>query len=336
MTKRSALKIVGAIIVVLSVLIVFEYAHQGYINDMSIQPVNRFSAPDLEAPEPTGRPPVFLVTYAAGGEQYFRNQNAVNQFAVNKGIDFILNYRKSHIDVKFFDKNREIFNEKVGAGMWVWKPYVILRTLESAPEGSIVLYLDSAFKIRKPVPRFLDQLGDKDIMLVQDQDRLNGAYVKGDTFHLMNCMEDSCRQSSHIWSALIVIRNSPQSRKIIKQWLEACENIEILSGTGMKYVPNFPEYKWHHYDQSVLSLVYYKNRDAIKLVRYDDVDKYFIWFHRKAGRHSQLKPWYTVYGAEPAIATGDGYKKLSSWALLNLTPLVYIRKLLNKDWDVGG
>ncbi len=333
---KKPLKFLSLILGILAVLIILEYAHQGYVNDMSVQPVNRFSAPDLEAPEPTGRPPVFLVTYAAGGEQYFRNQNAVSQFAVNKGVDFILNYRKSHIDVKFFEKNREIFNEKVGAGMWVWKPYVILRTLESAPEGAVILYLDSAFKIRKPVPRFLDQLGDKDIMVVQDQDRLNGAYIKGDTFHLMDCMDDACRQSPHIWSALIVIRNTPASRKIIKQWLEACENIEILSATAGKYVPNYPEYKWHHFDQSVLSLIYYKNRDAMKLINFSDVDNYFIWFHRKAGRHSLLKPWYTVYGAEPIIETGDGYKKLSSWALLNLTPIVFLRKMFSKDWDVGG
>ncbi len=333
---RKSFKIVSLIISFLIICVVVEYAHQGYINDMSLQPVNRFSAPDLEAPEPTGRPPVFLVTYAAGGEKYFRNQNAVNQYAVNKGIDFILNYRKSHIDVKFFEKNREIFNERVGAGMWVWKPYIILRTLQSAPEGSIIIYLDAAFKIRKPIPRFLDQLGDKDMMLVQDQDRLNGAYVKGDTFHLMDCMDDGCRQSPHIWSAIIVIRNTDKSRKIVKSWLEACENIDILSATATKYVPNFPEYKWHHFDQSVLSMIYYKNKDDIKLDHFDDIDNYFVWFHRKGGPHSPLKPWYTVYGAEPTIETGQGYKKLSSWALLNIPPVVWVRKYLQKDWDVGG
>jgi hypothetical protein len=120
---------------------ILEYARQGFIHDMSIQPVNRYSAPDLEASEPTGRPPVFLVTYAAGGEQYLRNQNAVNQYAINKGIDFILNYRKSHIDKDYFEKNRSIFNEKMGAGMWVWKPYIILRTMESAPDGSLFIWI---------------------------------------------------------------------------------------------------------------------------------------------------------------------------------------------------
>lgn len=321
---------------ILAIFVIVEYAHQGFINDLSIQPLNQYSAPDLEAPEPTGRPPVFLVTYAAGGEVYFRNQNAVAQYALNKGVDFILNYRKSHIDQKFFEKNRSIFNEKVGAGMWLWKPYIILRTLESAPDDSIIIYVDASFKIRKPISRFLEQMGQDDILLVQDQDRLNGAFVKGDTFQFLNCKDDSCRQSPHLWSALIVVRNSPRSRAFIKAWLDACENEKALNATPYHQMPNYPEFKWHQFDQSVLSLIYHKYPDGIKILKEQDVNPYFIWFRRKSGRSSQNKIWYTLYGTEPLIDFSRGYKNLPSTALLNLPPVVWIRKQFTKKWDVGG
>lgn len=316
--------------------LVLQYAYQGFIVDLSIQPINQYSAPDLEAPEPTGRPPVFLVTYAAGGEHYFRNQNAVAQYAINKGIDFILNYRKSHIDKKFFEKNRRIFNEKIGAGMWLWKPYIILRTMASAPEDSIIIYLDSAFKIRQPVPRFINNLGDDDILLVQNQDLKTGAHVKGDSFYLLGCQDDTCRQAPLIWSAIVVVRNSPRSRAFIKKWLEACQEEKALSATSYHYMPNYPEFKWHHFDQSLLSLVYHKNPKGVKVLKYDEVDPYFIRFHRKGGRSSPNKPWYSLYGIEPVIDFNNNGKKLSSTSLVNLPPVVWLRKQIARHWDVGG
>lgn len=318
------------------VCVVLEYARQGFINDMSIQPINRYSTPDLEASEPTGRPPVFLVTYAAGGDQYFRNQNAVSQFAINKGIDFILNYRKSHIEKDFFETNRTIFNERVGAGMWIWKPYIISRTMENAPEGSIIIYVDSAFKIRKPIARFLEQLGDSDIMLIQDHDFKTGAYTKGDTFYLMDCKDDACRQSSLIWSAILIVKNTSNSRSFIKKWLKACQEEQALNATAYNYMPNYPEYKWHDFEESLLSIVYHKNPEGIKLLSYKDVDDYFVWFHRKNSKSASAKAWYTVYGTEPVINFGDSSKKLPSTGILNLAPIVWLRKELAKRWDVGG
>ncbi|WP_156956720.1 putative nucleotide-diphospho-sugar transferase [Candidatus Odyssella acanthamoebae] len=333
---RRILKYSLYLIIALMAGMILEYARQGFMNDMSIQPVNRYSAPDLEASEPTGRPPVFLVTYAAGGEQYFRNQNAVSQYAVNKGIDFILNYRKSHIDKDFFEKNRSIFNEKIGAGMWVWKPYIILRTMESAPDDSIIVYMDSAFKIRKPIPQFIEKLGDSDVMLIQDQDRRAGAYVKGDSFYLLNCKDEACRQAPLIWSAIVVVRNSSRSRSFIKKWLEACQEEQALNATAYNYMPNYLEYKWHHFDQSLLSLIYHKNSEGVKVLSYEEVDNYFIGFHRQAGRSSSNKSWYTVYGAEPTIDLNGGSRKLSSTSLLNTGPIVWLRKQIAKRWDVGG
>lgn len=313
-----------------------QYAYQGFVGDLSIQPINRYSAPDLEAPEPTGRPPVFLVTYAAGGEQYFRNQNAVAQYALNKGIDFILNYRKSHLDKDFFEKNRSIFNEKIGAGMWLWKPYVVLRTLESAPDGSIILYLDSAFKIRQPIPRFVENLGDNDIMLLQEQDYKAGAFIKGDSFQLLDCKEEGCRQAPLVRSAIIVVRNSSRSRAFIKKWLQACEQEKALNATPYNLMPNYPEFKWHRFDQSILSLIAYKNPEGVKIVKDESIDNYFILFQRKDEKSSAARNWYSVYGVEPLGSTDNATRKTSSLSLMNLTPVVWLRRQIAKRWDVGG
>jgi hypothetical protein len=91
----------------------------------------------------------------------------MSQFAINKGIDFIFNYKRKDIDIDFLNANKNI-SEKHGAGMWLWKPHLILKTMQNAKEGAIILYLDSAFYITKPITPLIKTLGDSDVILVHD------------------------------------------------------------------------------------------------------------------------------------------------------------------------
>ena len=84
-------------ILILTILVILEYAHQGFIQDISMQPIVE------EIEEPGGRPPVYLISYVEGKEYFLRNQNTMTHYAINKGIDFILNYRKSHMDKDFYE-----------------------------------------------------------------------------------------------------------------------------------------------------------------------------------------------------------------------------------------
>ena len=236
-------------------MVTLEYARQGYINDISLQP-----------PFVNQQAPSYLVSYADGKDHIFRNQNAMQHYAINKGIDVIYNYRKDLIDPDFIKQNQQIFDEPIGAGMWLWKPYVILKTMQAAPIDSTVIYLDSGFVIKQPLTDIIEHLKEKDVILVHDHDRKNGSYVKGDSFALMSCLTEECRNAPHIWSAAIILKNTKQAQDFIKSWLKAAQNIKILSNKDYKIQQNYPEFKWHHFDQSVLSLVYCQNQNKIKLL----------------------------------------------------------------------
>ncbi|MGV2433088.1 MAG UNVERIFIED_CONTAM: hypothetical protein LVQ98_07445 [Rickettsiaceae bacterium] len=203
---------------------------------------------------------VYLISYADGKDVFLQNQNAMSQFAINKGIDFIFNYKRKDIDIDFLNANKEIFSEKHGAGMWLWKPHLILKTMQNAKEGAIILYLDSAFYITKPITPLIKTLGDSDVILVHDLNKKNGAFVKGESFILSDCMDEDCRNAPHIWSAILMMRNNKKSRAFVEKWLNKSCDIRILSAQNYGIGPNYPEYVCHHYDQSVLSLVYHKNK----------------------------------------------------------------------------
>lgn len=312
-------KTIITLALIYSVLIILEYARQGFINDLSLQKV------DLSI-QNSIKEPIYLVSYADGPEYVYRNQNATTHYAINKGIDFIFNYKKKHINQAFIEKNQEIFNEPAGAGLWLWKPYIILETMKNAPEGAIIVYLDSAFVIKKHISNLTNLLGNNDILLVHDRDRKNGSFVKGETFALMDCLNEECRNNDHIWSAVIVVRNTELSRSFIEKWLRSCEDIRILSGKDYNIHPNYDEYKWYHSDQSVLSLIYHKNPQSVKIIEYEETAPFLSWFHRKYSNSSPLKPWYSIYGIEPIINFNTNGKVLPSTALINTPPIVRLRK----------
>ena len=50
--------------------------------------------------------------------------------SVRKYSDFeIIVFDKKDISLEFRGKNREILEEKRGGGYWLWKPYIIWKTL---------------------------------------------------------------------------------------------------------------------------------------------------------------------------------------------------------------
>ncbi len=96
-------------------------------------------------------PPVYLVSYAGKKSVFFKNQNAQAMSAINNGIDYIMMYKRRDIDPIFYEKNKHILNIAAGDGLWIWKPYFILRTMDIAPEDSLIIYADSPVIFKKPI-----------------------------------------------------------------------------------------------------------------------------------------------------------------------------------------
>ena len=94
---------------------------------------------------------VWLISYADGGEVHLANQRALTASALNKCIDFYKPYNRKHIASSYVNAHENIFSQKKGAGYWLWKPYIILETLEEIPENDILLYADSGSVIAKPI-----------------------------------------------------------------------------------------------------------------------------------------------------------------------------------------
>ena len=61
------------------------------------------------------------------------------------GFDQVLEYGPDDLDQAFRRRNAGILRQRRGAGYWLWKPYLVDRTLRAMPDGEILCYADSAY-----------------------------------------------------------------------------------------------------------------------------------------------------------------------------------------------
>ena len=112
--------------------------------------------------------PIYLVTYA-DGDAHIANQKMLAESALNNCVDVVYMYRKEHLDDAFVAKNKKILDQKRGAGYWLWKPYVVLKTLLEVPEGAVMIYLDSGVEIVRPLGSLINELDKRDMLFVENE-----------------------------------------------------------------------------------------------------------------------------------------------------------------------
>lgn len=268
----------------------------------------------------------YLITYADGRDVYFQNRNLLAASAINRGFDFIFNYRSSHIDPNYA-KQHSILQEQTGAGYWLWKPYLILKTLQDTPDGAIVMYADSGLIIRQPIQQYLTEqfTQDKDILAFAYNPHMEGVaatIASGDTFVALDCHSELCRNGPHVWAGMLVLRNSKQSRAFVSEWLKYCEQDTVLQGLIFNS-PNHPEFTHHQHDEAILSVLVNRESDVVKFVPIDDIFYKHITVHRRKSNNPSLISLMSSQNIELEYVLQD------SW------PINKIRSLM-EPWTVDN
>jgi hypothetical protein len=201
------------------------------------------------------------INYAAGC--YLVSQRTCGASALQNGFDKTMAYGLPDIEAAFLDVNRFTFSQPRGAGYWLWKPYVILKTLVTLDPGDWLMYTDSGmYFVRDPWPFILPheaRIGERGI-LAMGRTGLNSQYTKRDTFLLMGLDEPHYRDAPQITASMMVCRNTPLARNFIEEWLAYARDPRILTDLpNTQGLPNYPDFRDHRHDQSILSLLAMKH-----------------------------------------------------------------------------
>jgi hypothetical protein len=146
-----------------------------------------------------------------------------------------------------------------GGGLWLWKPYLINRTLHETntqmDEGDYLLYVDAGAYLTDAVEPLL-WLADHDSgVLTFGVGLPQRAYCKRDAFVRQRCDTPKCHDAMQVNGAFSVWRKSPHARRVADAWLRDCMDHASLSDAPSVEAPELDGFIAHRHDQALLTNV---------------------------------------------------------------------------------
>ena len=165
--------------------------------------------------------------------------------------------------------NCELFKYSRGGGYWIWKPYVIMKTLKKIEDDDIVCYCDAGCMIfqDKQWDIYFSYLNKKDAIFFVYGAKMKHWCKKSLLLHYSNLRYLSeCYQ---IQSTYLIVKK--KALPIIEEWFKLMYNqpqlvIDVNESARQKENRNFIE---HRHDQAVLTCIVYnwiKSNNNIKFL----------------------------------------------------------------------
>lgn len=183
-------------------------------------------------------------------------------------FDEIHVYNEDGLDESFCQRWGHVLRVNVrGYGYWCWKSHVILRAMESLPDGAVLLYCDAGCHLNpKGRQRLLDYVDE----LMQDPLGVKAFYTyypycdvsekrwtKGDLFDYFHCRERTdITDSPQLAATQVLCRKCDSSMQLLREWQNTwMKNFSLIDDTKSKS-PNFSCFLEHRHDQSIFSLLF--------------------------------------------------------------------------------
>ncbi|RDY27441.1 hypothetical protein CHL78_009510 [Romboutsia weinsteinii] len=199
---------------------------------------------------------IVAINYA--DENFIKSQKYNTKTAYKKGkVDKVIEYSPSDIDLEFRESNKKILSYKRGAGLWLWKPYFILKTLNKIEYGDYLFYCDSGAYYTNKVQYLVDimELNNEDIM-VYELPLISKQWTKGETFKFLDCNEEIYKNSNQILATYFLIKKTKRSIKFIEEFLDfCCDEKNISYEIFEKTIQNDKSFIAHREDQSIFSII---------------------------------------------------------------------------------
>ena len=189
-----------------------------------------------------------FITY---GDEKFRQARDFSVFMARRfgKFDEAIAYSPKDVDDLFKAKNAKIFSYSRGAGLWLWKPYIINKALNNVAFGDIIFYCDAGAFIFRNVNHIIKSMTGSNVW-VCDLPLIERNFTKPLCFAKMGCEDEIYTETPQRVATFLAIRKSNETMTLVSEWLRYCQYTSLMS-PEKTYMP----YMAHREDQSILSLL---------------------------------------------------------------------------------
>jgi hypothetical protein len=201
-----------------------------------------------------------VITFGAGSQNYIeaglRLCNQAKKMGVFNNISLFTEECLKQ-DTEFWERHSEfILRNSRGYGYWLWKPYIIQKTMKSLNDGDILLYLDSGCEMdirkKKEMLHYFDLIKTEQIItaFTFTEKRWN----KMDLILYLNCHSKEFTDTAQRQAGAILFFVCDSTRSLINEWYDTACNYHFIDDSPSES-QNFEGFSEHRHDQSIFSLL---------------------------------------------------------------------------------
>jgi len=190
-----------------------------------------------------------LINYADGDIHKWNRRVQVKSAEAKCKFNRIIKYKKSILRESFVSLNKELLDNPHGAGLWIWKPYILLHTLHNeVNEGDIVFYCDSDWAFLKDPEHFQKKAEEIDILLFHEDGDCASNWTAPNTFVHMDAYTEEYRNTTMLLGGYNLWKCCKKSIDFLEKWIQLCCRPDII-------LPINTYNGGHCYDQSILTIL---------------------------------------------------------------------------------
>lgn len=220
----------------------------------------------------------YFITFAGGeknfheaGERIIKQADSLNFF--DKTILYTDDFLKN--DKEFWEKHSKfILNNKRGYGYYIWKPYIIKKTIENMIDGDKLLFLDCGCEIdvrkKELIKNFFSIINENNKLELGSTQCVEKEWNKMDLIIKLNMLKNEQLNTYQYQSGTILFFICKEIRDLVNEWYSIACNYNLIDDSESinKNLDCFIE---HRHDQSIFSLL-------IKKYNLNNFSKYNLLF----------------------------------------------------------
>jgi len=157
--------------------------------------------------------------------------------ALEAGLHEARGYGRKDLDPAWVAQNKAVLSQRKGAGWWLWKPHVILRTLEDPAvpwHRGVVAWTDAGNYIHaNPTPLISSAMRESDVLGLRLKWCIEAEWTNVNSSQALNVSDRySIMDRPQIGAYFLLFRKTEVAIKFVKEWLKLSEDPLAVMGAA--------------------------------------------------------------------------------------------------------
>jgi hypothetical protein len=189
--------------------------------------------------------------YIDAGKRLIQQSTTLNLFT--ESILYTPEYLKT---TEFWEMHKDFVNKR-GYGYWLWKSFIIKKTMENMKDGDILLYLDCGCELdnnkKNELLNSINIVKQDKIMATPTRCENDREWTKMDLIEKLDMNNESLDTRQRQAGAILFLVCN-ETRELVNEWYNIGCNYHNIDDSP-SILTNFPNFVEHRHDQSIFSLL---------------------------------------------------------------------------------